>query len=98
MYGQFYYMESDFYTLLAKICLLDMRKPIQIGFIHPPVGSDSVTFQVKVTLCAQGQPLGDFRKWRISGTGPGSVVFSKWTLSDATSCRERAKSVAGLEF
>ena len=98
MCGQFDYMTSDFYTLLARICLLDMRKPIQICFIRPPVGSDSVTFLVKVTTFAQGQPLDDFRKWRISGTGPGAVVFSKWTLSGATSCRQAATSVTGVEF
>jgi len=98
MCGQFDYMTSDFYTLLARICLFDMRKPIQICSIHPHVGSDSVIFPVKVTPCAEGQPLGDFRKWRISGTGPGAVVFSKWNLSDATSCRQTATSVTGVEF
>jgi len=98
MCRQFDYTTSDFYALLARICLLNMWKLKQFCFIHPPVGSDSVTFPVKITPCAQGQPLGDFRKWRISGTGPGDVVFSKWTLSDASSCRQTATSVTGIEF
>jgi hypothetical protein len=98
MCGQFYYMASDFYTLLARICQLDMRKPMQIFFIYQPVGTDSLAFPVKVTLCAQGQPLDDFRKWRISGTGLGPVATSKWTLWGATSCGKTATSVAWVAF
>lgn len=98
MCGQLYYMTSDFYNLFARICLLDLWKSIRICFIHPPVGSDSVIFPVKFTPCAQGQPLGDFRKWRISGTEPDAVVFSKWTLSDATSCRQTATCIAEVVF